>query len=278
MTSSRRPMIVLVLFLAASAALAQNTGGPTGPVPTNLEEMIATGLRASPEVLLAEAKLRQAQAELNQTRLKVTREIVGAFNEKKQKQSALVGVERELQFAAKTAASGATSAVELEKVKARLSEAELGIAQSDADIRYLLGVGSQLDPAQVRDPVSNDRPRKTVARPDTIPESLREALARQVNAQFEKTPLGDAMAALSQQAGVSIILDQQAGVSPKDGEVSLVLAKPVPLATALQALADLNDFVFVFRDYGILVTTEHRAMSMLAPAIPQNLRVDPDAK
>ena len=105
-----------------------------------------------------------------------------------------------------------------------------------------------LDPTQVRDPISNDRPRRTVARPDTVPESLREALAKQVSAQFERTPLGDAMAALSQQSGASIIIDQQAGLSPKDGEVTLALAKPVPLATALQALSDLNDFVFVFRE------------------------------
>jgi hypothetical protein len=271
-----RSILALSLLAAVAApALAQNQP----PVPTNLDEMIATALRASPEVLLAEAKLRQAQAELNQTRLKVTREVVGAFNEKKQKQSAIVTVERELQFAAKTAASGATSAAEVEKVKARLSEAELGIAQSDADLRYLLGVGSQLDPNQFRDPAgSNEKPRKTVARPDTIPESLREALAKPVSVQFNKVNFGDVLTGLSQQSGASILIDFQAGISTSDNEFTLVLGKPVPLATVLQALSDLHDFVFVFRDYGILVTSEQRAMSMRAPAIPQGLRLDPEAK
>jgi hypothetical protein len=170
-------------------------------VPTNLDEMIATALRA--EVLLAEASSAR-RAELNQTRLKVTRDVVGAFNEK-QKQNAMVSVERE-PVRGQDRLVGRHLAAEVEKVRARLGETELGIAQSDAEIRYLLGVGSQLDPAQVRDPNStNDRPRKTVPRPDTIPEPLREALARQVNAQFDKTNLGDAMTALSQQSGASII-------------------------------------------------------------------------
>ena len=57
----------LLSILAASFLLIAGPGlaqaGPQGPIPQNLDEMIAAALRANPEVVLAEAKLRQAQAE-----------------------------------------------------------------------------------------------------------------------------------------------------------------------------------------------------------------------
>jgi hypothetical protein len=281
MTTSEN--LIFALFLAAAAvAPAQQPAGPTGPVPNNLDEMIATALKTSPEVLLAEAKLRQAQAELNEVRLRVTREVVGAFNDKKHKQSALVVAERQLQLAAKAAEQGAKqgapSTADVEQARAHLGGAELGIAQADATIRYLLGVGSQFDLSLIRAPVATESAKpRTIPRPP-VPDALDEALNREITVKFDKTPLSEVVKTLTAQAGVSVLVDP---LSRHDGleemQISLTLAKPVTVTTAFQALADNFDLFFLLRDYGILVTSESRAREIRAPVIP-DVPLDADAR
>jgi hypothetical protein len=276
MTTSGK--LVFALFLAAAFAPAQQPAGPTGPVPNNLDEMIATALKTSPEVLLAEAKLRQAQAELNEVRLRVTREVVGAFNDKKHKQSALVLAERQLQLAAKAAEHGATSTAEVELARSHLGGAELGIAQADATIRYLLGVGSQFDPGQIRVTLATEtaKPRH-ITRPP-VPEVLTEPLNREITVKFDKTPLSEVAKTLTALAGVSVLVDPLSRHdSFEETQITLTLAKPVTVTTAFQALADNFDLFFLLRDYGILVTSARRAREIRAPVIP-DVPLDADAR
>src|SRR5262245_39540919 len=122
--------IVAFVAIIALCASAQEKAGPSGPLPKGLDEMIATALKASPEVLLAEAKLRQAQAELNQTRLKVTRDVVAAFNERKQKQIALEGAVSVMQNVQQAMNSGAVSKTDVDHARVTVGAAELGVAQS----------------------------------------------------------------------------------------------------------------------------------------------------
>src|SRR5436309_9636032 len=42
---------------------------PTKKAPATLEELLAQALKANPDIRVAEAKLREAEAELNRTRL-----------------------------------------------------------------------------------------------------------------------------------------------------------------------------------------------------------------
>jgi hypothetical protein len=265
---------------APPTALAGSPGpaGATGPVPTNLDQMIATALRASPEVLLAEAKLRQAQAELNQARLKVTRELVSAFNEKKARQSGLLGAERNLAMTTKLHQQGSTGASDVEVARAKLGEAELGIAQADAEIRYLLGVGSLFDPTQLRESAGPAAPRQLPnPRAFRIPEALTEPLARQVTVKFDKTTMEDVVNTLASQANVSMVIDQQVGFDLTN-PITLSLNAPVAFSAVLRALADQNDLVFILRDYGILVTNEGRAVSLRGPTIPDATPMRSDAK
>ena len=52
------------------------TKASTPKLPKTLSGMIGLALRSNPDVLLAEAWLREAEAELNRARLKVTQEVV----------------------------------------------------------------------------------------------------------------------------------------------------------------------------------------------------------
>src|SRR5687767_10648903 len=108
MIPSKLSALFLAVWIVAGAPPTPAQNVPA-PVPTNLDEMIATALKASPEVLLAEAKLRQAQAELNQARLKVTREVVGAFSEKKQRQNLFAAADRHLKETTKQSTAGTAS-------------------------------------------------------------------------------------------------------------------------------------------------------------------------
>lgn len=269
-------VLACALLFSGPMALAQQSAQP---IPTSLDEMIATALKASPEVLLAEAKLRQAQAELNQTRLKVTRDVVGAFNERKQKQISLTGSMQRLQEVQKASASGLVERSALEQARGQAGEAELGVAQTEADIRYLLGVGSQLDGSLLRLSVQGAEPRaRAIARPGNVPEALTEALARPVSGPFVETNLQDLAKHLSDQARVAIILDAQNFSEPAESKISMALREPITLASVLQALADQHQYCFLLREYGIMVTVEDRARSIRAPSIPQDLPFEPDGR
>ena len=68
-------------------AAGQSEPGRTPPqVPNRLVDMLDVALRSNPEVLQTEAKVRQAQADLNQVRLKVTQEVITAYHERQKNQ------------------------------------------------------------------------------------------------------------------------------------------------------------------------------------------------
>jgi hypothetical protein len=270
-------ILAAAFLLIAGPGIAQ--AGPQGPIPQNLDEMIAAALRANPEVVLAEAKLRQAQAELNQVRLQVTRDVVTAFAERKQHEGQLAAASQVLQQAQALQKRGTMSNTDVEKAKAELGQAEVASAQSDAAMRYLIGVGTQMSADPFRAKSSNQEPEraKTEARPQTPPDAMIGPLAKQVTGPFENTNLADLTKRLSDQIGVSILVDANAFGFPAEFAISLTLREPVTLTQVFQALADQHDMCFILRDYGILVTSEGRAMEIRAPAIPSNLRVNSDA-
>jgi hypothetical protein len=245
--------------------------------PKNLDEMIATALKANPDVLLAEAKLREAQAELNQVRLKVTREVVTAFEKRKQGSVSLRRAKENLDRMQKEIANGTSSAgaSDLDAQRMAYGQVELGMAHTDADLRYLLGVGSAIDPASLapHDPKPNVAPHPRPAAPPAIT----EALARTVRGPFGAT-LKDLVDQLGQQAKVSILIDAQNFPDPGEHPVLLPLRDPVTLGAALQALADQQDACFVLRDYGIFLTSEGKARNMMAATIPEHLPMDEDAR
>src|SRR5262245_9717593 len=74
--------LALALLAAAAAAFAQ--GQPEKPAPAKdqplekmtLEEMLTQALKNNPDLRVAEAKLREAEAELHRTRLGVVQKVI----------------------------------------------------------------------------------------------------------------------------------------------------------------------------------------------------------
>src|SRR5271166_4465956 len=76
-------LAALLALLLGGPALAQEGGAPPNPKkpaeekkPSALEELIAQALRDNPDVRVAEAKVREAEAELNRARLQAIQKVV----------------------------------------------------------------------------------------------------------------------------------------------------------------------------------------------------------
>jgi hypothetical protein len=112
---------------------------PAQPAEPTLEEMLNKALKDNPDIRVAEAKVREADAELNRTRLQVTQKVL-AFHHSRESQKAIVKVaEEDLQRIQKLEANKAVSVEEVKQAQQRLSASKAKLAEIEAEMPYLLG-------------------------------------------------------------------------------------------------------------------------------------------
>lgn len=234
--------------------------------PETLEEMLAVALRSNPEVLQSEAKLRIAQANLNQTRLRVTQQVISGFHERQKQIEILKLQEHAMDNAKARLATGVVSQESVLEPMRAASESRAALAQIEAQTRYTLGLGGSLTSG-----AGSDSPREAPAperRRNSFRADIIEALGKEVSVSFTTLSIGDVLTSLKDLSGgkLHVLLDTNALVGA--GGVTLEMSR-VPLRTVLEALADMRGICFVFRDYGVLVTTPERAATMMSPVIPE---------
>src|SRR5206468_5992476 len=92
---------------------------PAQATEPTLEEMLNKALKDNPDIRVAEAKVREADAELNRTRLQVTQKVL-AFHYSRESQKAVIKVsEEDLQRIAKLNVSKAIGQEELRLAQQR---------------------------------------------------------------------------------------------------------------------------------------------------------------
>ncbi len=261
-------IVTLGAFIVLAGAGTPGAQSPAvAPVPSSLEDQIALALRSNPDVLLAEAKVRQAQAELNAARLKVTQQVLAGHFEQEKQEQVMRHMEVQLEAAMQQVKAGVVSSDVAEAAKIALIGAKVALEQSVAQQRYLLGVGSLPGlalPAEAKEAA----PAPAARRPE-IPAALQPRLDGPVSlggAADEQIPVRDVVRMLKDASTVAFILDQNV-----DGSELAVRSLPadVPLRSLLLAIADQMDgLCFVIRDYGILVTTQERAWRISGATIP----------
>jgi hypothetical protein len=112
---------------------------PVKAAEPSLEEMLKKAMKDNPDIRVAEAKVREADAELNRTRLQVTQKVL-AFHHSRESQKAIIKVaEDDLQRIQKLEASRAVSQEEVKQAQQRLSVAKAKLAEIEAEMPYLLG-------------------------------------------------------------------------------------------------------------------------------------------
>jgi hypothetical protein len=175
-------LAALLVLLLGGAGLGEPPGaGKDGKKPaeekkpSQLEELIAQALQGNPDVRVAEAKMREAEAELNRTRLQVIQKIVAHQHNTEALESAvrtaearLVVAEANYQLAeadnkrmAEINRKGGASksdvdairakaqqaAADIEAAKAALQAAKADHAKAQAELPYLLGKATKDDKA-----------------------------------------------------------------------------------------------------------------------------------
>jgi hypothetical protein len=241
----------------------------TETVAPKLEDLLVRALKDNPDIRVAEAKLREAEAELNRTRLQVTQKVV-TFHYALQSQQTLVK-ENEAQLARmqNLARSGVVQHSELELAQQTLIRAKAKVAAIEAEMPYLIGKqpATAEGPADVRKSYHQlywtflDNEGASQAVQGTAADKLRKSLDTTIAIDVAGgAALGDVLALLEEKVpGVTFRI-----LAAKDGAVSvnLRLKQEVPLGAVLQALEDsVPGLRFVVRDYGILVTAEDRVPS-----------------
>ena len=282
-----RVIAVLVLLLPAAGARVpeETAGGAASPAQ---DEMTVRALRSNPEILRAEAQVREAEAALREVRLRVMRDVAVARAEVDRVSAGIRKTESDVQRMRQLVNTGQAPQEALVEAEAALAEAVARRAQAESQLRYLLGEGAEALPAAGTAAPSGAAPAPAAEPPRQRDETAdegrpgtqdiyRELLEKKVSLNTRLT-LKSAVGWLEDQARP---LDVQSVHLEPDPETDPALRgrrhlfsesfdfEGVPLRSVLEAFADAYDVCFLFRDYGILVTTRDRAAVIRAPAIPE---------
>jgi hypothetical protein len=260
------------------------------PAEPTLEDMLNKALKDNPDIKVAEAKVREAEAELNRTRLQVTQKVL-TFHHTREAQKAAVKVAAdEVARMRKLQETNSLPQGVLDQMEDRLAQAKAKLAEIEAEMPYLLGEqhlltlsgnlsGQLLETASLRLlgtefhaldgygrrrlSVKGSSHLQTV--PDTTLEKIRKALDTPVTLDYQQMSAAEILKDLEKKVpGISfhVLLSS---LSPVD----LHLDGTVPLGAALQLIEDMvTDYsgepavskrcAFAIRDYGILFTAADR--------------------
>ncbi len=268
-------MTACVLLPGFSSALISGAP-PKDHLSGSLSEMLEHALSSNPQVLLAKAKLLQVEAELKDVRLRVTQEVLEAFNDRKRKRREMETVVRRLDRTQALVDKGNMPQGELYDLQLQIANAEADIANVEGRLRYLVGAELILrneKKTTAKTDVNSANRSRPQGRP-SVPQKFQAALTSKVTAIFDDMPLDKVASFFQNATGVSFTL-ATVPIENEYGEIDGIRMglslQDTELKGALLAITDLYDLVFVFRDYGILVTTHSHAYSLDGATIPSSV-------
>jgi hypothetical protein len=261
-------------------AVPPTGAGPAGPaVPEDLESLLALAMRGNPEILVAEAKVAQAEAEAHAARLRISHAVLEARAEQAEAVRRRAAAEKSASMTQARVNAGHVSTEEGDRASEALAEAKAAVAEVEARLRFLCGTGTGearggaaasetavrvrlaglasagqgkavlvTPPASIA-PVGGVSESNVLDRPVLIPAFNGETMT-----------LRSALDQIRAATGLLIVLDLRAfGEEPKemlDLKFSLSVRQAMPLRALLDAVADSVEWsiTFVPRQYGVLLT------------------------
>ncbi len=254
----------------------------TSPASKSLAEMFELALRSNPEVVQAEATVRQAEADLNQVRLKVMQEVITAYHEGRKQRELLGYYEEEAENFRKRFEVGQATQGEGNQAFRQLAATKASLAQTEAQLLYILGTGygkmSVEGPKGVTPigPAAAVPPMVAPALPSPrIPDKFIKFLDASIDMSFgEGEKLRDVFAILRDVTGLNFILDE--GIELDDSLRTPLKLSDVTVRNFLLALVDkFEGICFVFRDYGVFVTSRENAATLRSRTIPPREELPP---
>jgi hypothetical protein len=301
-TNVLAPALLFVAALAVSAQESKTKPDPVkpdappakdkeAPAKSKLEQMLELALKNNPDLRVAEAKAREADAEVSRTRLAVTQKVVLLYNGIEAARANVQLAEKQLERLRRLAAQGlGVDQVATDEGEVKLRQAKADLAKLEAEVPYLLGQPN----AKVRgdgkdwelflgkaEPGEDHRAavesalrylqyttgrddsatalavlamQKALAPPVSAPmsEKLREKLDLTVTFKHDG-PLTpkDALEVLADRYDLPIVV-KSPDARFAEGDLPVVL-KDVPLGAVFQWMEDsLPKHCFVVRDYGLV--------------------------
>jgi hypothetical protein len=269
------------------------TGGAAkkAPEPGSLEDLLEKGLRHNADIHAAEAKVREAEAELNRVRHQVVAKVVSVRNDLDAARRMLGHLERINRTVATIAAKGNASQQELEAAAMSLEKQRAEVVRLDAELEAMTGTwqkrvaslafapdGQRLysmmadgavrvwDPSTGREMgaySSDAKPRWLTGRLTTVQQPMADRLKAaldktvKISESPEELPLREALDYLFKRAAIDVPVRF---LGKLDDKAVGLMKGELPVGAWLQAFEDaVPDARFVVRDYGILVTTRERA-------------------
>ncbi len=230
--------------LAAALAILLACGSWSLAQTPKLAQQLLAAQQTHPDILAAEAKVRLAEAELEQVRFKVAQEII-AFQSELQTQREEVYRLSEL-FKAQEVDHG-----DLVQAKAKLAALE-------AKMPYLLGQQTPGIPRTGNPAKLGPGPKPLRGK---VAEAVCTAIAKPTQMAFIDTPIGGIAEALTDHYKIAFIVDKNDPLIEPDMTVTIHL-QGLPLGAAFQALEDTYPPLhFVIREYGILITSKNSAVA-----------------
>jgi outer membrane protein TolC len=296
-TTVKLAPLAALLALLGGLAIADEPNKPADPKkgaeekkPSQLEELIAQALRDNPDIRVAEAKTREAEAELSRVRLQVIQKVVAhqhtvetldgavktaeanyklaqaklTFAEAEYKRLAAAGAAVTQQLLDEKKAYAEQARADVSNAQAALQSAKADLAKAQSELPYLLGKGHKDD--KPADATRREAERalyalsiaqaeaawKTAELPrGSVADKLRKALDTTTTLKVDAgSPLDDVLDYLKARAGVPVVNNLPHQITLQK-EVNL---DGVPLGAAFQCIEDVAGVRFGVRDYGILVS------------------------
>lgn len=256
-------MIRTVLAFAAVGALVA-----AQDFPNDVDQVVALAMKSHPDVLLAEAKVRQAEAELMQAKMKAAREAIEVWKQRRNLELDLHAAEKELATKSELAKAGTVDAGTLDAARTKFDRLRAEVVDSRAVARFMLGVG--LAPKAVEAPQQKTEPPPAPPQRPAMSGALVQVLGAVGDVSLKDVALTEAVASIVRKAGVNLLVDAEVAGEAKETQVSLEL-KAVTHLSALGAVLEMRSFALVQRDYGLLLTSKDRAAQMRAATIPHDV-------
>jgi hypothetical protein len=265
------------VFGKTNPAKDENPANPPADKPAktfeqmSLEELLTLALKNNPDLRVADAKLREAEAELNRVRLQIVQKLVTLRNSIEAATSTVKEAQTRLQRTQRLAATNAVAPEEVQAAEAVLARYKAELASLEAELTYLIGKPVQeggKDAARETQIAAGLRwlaSQERKAPGATDAEKFRKALDKPISVEFRKSKLQKVLDFLKDGHGVTFLdstnletlpkrVASLGGQEPTPPEITLTL-KDTSLGATLQALQDVTPGLrFTVRDYGILVT------------------------
>ncbi len=239
---------------------AANQAAAANAARQDLEDLLAHALKFNGDIRMAEAKLRDDEAELNRTRLHVLQKIIVLHHSLKAQRAVLNSAEAKYRRVEGLVRRGAMQPALLQEAEHDRARAQAHLEEVEAQLPALVGkggdgVGQEVLRTEVQIGARRRAPASAIR---GLAAKIHQALDRPVKVDYTAQPFGDILKDLEAK-GQGIAFQHNLAIRDlRPLKLDLQLGE-VPLGAALLALQDtLPGLRIVVRDYGILVTWEHQ--------------------